>query len=122
MACSASGICARSCGHFQGRGDECEQHPLEPCRSAFRKRIKDIPKYSGFQVKKDPGVPIVYLGFFILTVGAFLSLYVSHRLLRIGVQELSGKLEITFVPVRIDREQTYDTEIEKLKAALAASS
>lgn len=37
-------------------------------------------RYStGLQVNKDPGVPIVWLGFFIMTAGFFVAFFTSHR-------------------------------------------
>lgn len=35
--------------------------------------------YTGLQVNKDPGVPIVWLAFFLMVFGFFITFYTSHR-------------------------------------------
>lgn len=41
-------------------------------------KLLGATEYTGLQVKKDPGVAIVYLGFLFLTVGVGMMLYVKH--------------------------------------------
>jgi cytochrome c biogenesis protein len=48
---------------------------------AYRFRIREIvPRYySGLQVNKDPGVPLVWTGCFLMVVGFYLTFFLSHR-------------------------------------------
>ncbi len=43
--------------------------------------------YTGLAVKKDPGVWLVYAGFLMLIAGCFISFFMSHQKMVIGVKE-----------------------------------
>ncbi len=43
--------------------------------------------YTGLQVNKDPGVPYVWAGFFLIVGGLFVTFFMSHRTFRIRIQE-----------------------------------
>jgi cytochrome c biogenesis protein len=36
-------------------------------------------QYTGFQARKDPGVWLIYLGCLIMTIGFYMSFFMSHR-------------------------------------------
>ena len=44
----------------------------------YNLKLTEVKEYTGLQVKKDPGVWLVYLGFLFLTVGVGGMLYVKH--------------------------------------------
>lgn len=44
----------------------------------YNLKLIKAKEYTGLQVKKDPGVPIVYLGFLFLSFGAGVMLYAKH--------------------------------------------
>lgn len=41
--------------------------------------------YTGLQVNKDPGVPLVWLGFFMMIIGFFITFFISHQRLWVRV-------------------------------------
>ena len=43
--------------------------------------------YTGLQVNRDPGVPIVWAGFFLIIVGFFITFFTSHMRIWIQVSE-----------------------------------
>jgi len=44
----------------------------------YNLKLASAVEYTGLQVKRDPGVRVVYLGFLFLTVGVGIMLYVKH--------------------------------------------
>lgn len=52
-------------------------------------------QYTGLQVRKDPGVWLVYIACFIMTIGLFMSFGVNHQRIWILLSEKRDKTEIT---------------------------
>ncbi len=59
--------------------------------------FEEILPYVGFQIKKDPGVPIVWIGFFLLIVGFFTSFYQNHFQIWFKIEDLNNESKITIV-------------------------
>jgi len=59
--------------------------------------VKDIPTryYSGLQVSRDPGVPLVWIGFFILIFGLIITFFTSHRRIWVRILKKEEFLEIS---------------------------
>ena len=36
-------------------------------------------QYTGLQVRKDPGVWVVYLGFIVMSIGLYIAFFMSHK-------------------------------------------
>ena len=66
--------------------------------------------YTGLKVNRDPGVPIVGAGAFLLVAGFLLTFFSSHRQVFVRVDRRHGKARISIAgrcnrdPVRLDRE------------------
>ena len=79
--------------------------------------------YTGLQVNKDPGVPLVWVGFFMIVMGLFITFFTSHRRVWVRVLEEKGKIRISVSgkanknPVGMERE--LDHLIHKLEDLLA---
>ncbi len=43
--------------------------------------------YTGLQVNKDPGIPFIYAGFFIIVIGLIMTFFTSHRRIWIKIYE-----------------------------------
>ncbi len=59
--------------------------------------VEDIPTryYSGLQVSRDPGVPLVWAGFFILIFGLIITFFTSHKRIWVRVLKKEDLLEIS---------------------------
>jgi cytochrome c biogenesis protein len=72
--------------------------------------------YTGLQVNKDPGIFFVYLGFFVIVVGLFITFFSSHRRIWISISESQGKTVVSIAgsanknPVGLERELDRLTE------------
>lgn len=79
--------------------------------------LKEIESryYTGLQVNKDPGVPYVWAGFFLITGGLFVTFFMSHRRFRIRIQETEDGTLVSVAgradknPVGAERETTMLT-------------
>ena len=47
---------------------------------------QDTSYYTGLQVTKDPGVPLVYLGFSLLIIGCWVAFFMSHQKIMVDVR------------------------------------
>ncbi|NLD37416.1 MAG: cytochrome c biogenesis protein ResB [Desulfatiglans sp.] len=66
--------------------------------------------YTGLQVNKDPGVPLIYAGFFAIVLGLIMTFFTSHRRVWIRIDEESNITTISIAgyanknPVGMGRE------------------
>ena len=58
--------------------------------------LKDVEckYYTGIQVSRDPGVPVVWTGFFMLIVGLMVTFFTSHKRIWIRISEKDNMIEI----------------------------
>jgi cytochrome c biogenesis protein len=66
--------------------------------------------YTGLQVNRDPGVPLVWLGCFMLVLGFFVTFFTSHRRFWVRVSRDKERIRVSVAgranrnPVGLDRE------------------
>ncbi|OCC14571.1 Cytochrome c-type biogenesis protein Ccs1/ResB [Dissulfuribacter thermophilus] len=76
---------------------------------------------TGLQVKKDPGVPLVYLGCIGLILGIFIAFWVPHKRLWLMIRP-KGKATEVIVAGQINKNKTgFKKEFEELKTQISAS-
>ncbi len=46
--------------------------------------------YTGLQVNKDPGVPLIYAGFFVIVIGLIMTFFQSHRRIWVKIYDNGG--------------------------------
>nr|YP_010902586.1 Cytochrome c biogenesis protein [Hypnea nidulans]WCH54441.1 Cytochrome c biogenesis protein [Hypnea nidulans] len=78
--------------------------------------IKEIITSTGIQIKTDPGIPIVYLGFFILIISILISYLSYHQIWingqnnKINLKGITNRGQLTFEE-ELTKIQTYYIEI-----------
>jgi cytochrome c biogenesis protein len=54
-------------------------------------------EYSVLKVKKDPGVPVVYAGCFLIMIGLVLAFYINHIIIRICIVKSSDEKNLIYI-------------------------
>lgn len=71
-------------------------------------------QYTGMQVRKDPGVGIVYLGCIIMSIGLYMTFFMSHRRIWVSlIEEKTGVKVIVGASANRNR-TTLERKVEKL--------
>ncbi|MGB9715159.1 MAG: cytochrome c biogenesis protein ResB [Thermodesulfovibrionales bacterium] len=71
-------------------------------------------QYTGLQVRKDPGVWIIYLASVSMTVGLFIAFFMSHRRLWVRVVEEKGNTKVLIAAVSNKNRSAFERKLEKL--------
>jgi cytochrome c biogenesis protein len=54
----------------------------------------DLKYYTGLQVTKDPGVPLVYAGFLFMIIGCYVTFFMFHQKICVEIMVTDGKTNI----------------------------
>ncbi|MGD2127633.1 MAG: cytochrome c biogenesis protein ResB [Desulfobacteraceae bacterium] len=82
--------------------------------------------YTGLQVNKDPGVSLVWLGFFVIILGLFVTFFMSHRRVWVHISNTSQGITVSVAgkanknPVGLEKE--LDQLTERLRTQLKERS
>jgi len=78
--------------------------------------LKDFEKiyYTGIQVSKDPGIPLVWFGFLAILTGLILSLFLSHRKIWIRISEKENGGEIAIAATANRNRGDFQKNLERL--------
>ena len=77
-------------------------------------------QYTGLQVRKDPGVLIVYLGCIIMALGLYVTFFMSHRRVWAIVSEEKGAARVVIGASVNKNRAAFERKIEKLAGMLHA--
>ena len=95
-----------------------QNHPeMEERRpGSYRFRIREIvPRYySGLQVTKDPGVPLVWTGCVFMVVGFYLTFFLSHRRLWVRLSPQGENTLLEFAGFSHRNRIGFEQEFEKM--------
>ncbi len=77
-------------------------------------------QYTGMQVRKDPGVVIVYLGCIIMGIGLYMTFFMSHRRVWVAMAEDKGSVRVLIGASANRNRATLERKIEKLVGLINA--
>ena len=84
----------------------------------FTITVEDAVRYTGLQVARNPGLPVVYSGFGLMLVGVFVSFYVTHRIMRIRISPAKGGVAVMAGAVSRGGPSGFDTDFDRLRETL----
>jgi cytochrome c biogenesis protein len=86
----------------------------------FTFELKDVqaPQYSVIQMAKDPGVGLIWVGSALVMLGLLLAFYWPTREVRILLEAVSGKTEVTAGGLSAKSREAFEAEFEAIMSAL----
>jgi len=77
-------------------------------------------QYTGMQVRRDPGVFIVYLGCMIMAVGLYMTFFMNHRRVWVSMTEEKGSVKVLIGASANKNKAPLERKIEKVVRAVSA--
>jgi cytochrome c biogenesis protein len=77
--------------------------------------------YTGLQVNRDPGVPLVWLGFFLIVCGLFVTFFVSHRRVWVRLTQGGAQVRISVAGTANKNPVGLEKELDQLTRKLRQS-
>jgi cytochrome c biogenesis protein len=71
-------------------------------------------QYTGLQVRKDPGVWIIYLASLAMTIGLFIAFFMSHKKLWVRIVEDKGNTKLYVAATSNKNRAAFERKIEKM--------
>jgi cytochrome c biogenesis protein len=75
--------------------------------------------FTGLQVTRDPGVPVVYSGFVVMIVGLLITFFMSHQRLCIEVTKSGKKSRVMVAGTANKNKMGMQNRIKKISQSLA---
>lgn len=76
-------------------------------------------QYTGLQVRKDPGVWVVYLGCITIAIGLFMAFFMSHRKLWVRVVEEKNNTRVVIGATSNKNRAVFERKINKIVSLLS---
>ena len=75
-------------------------------------------QYTGLQVRKDPGVWIVYLGCLFMSIGLYIAFFMTHRKLWVKIESKKGESSIMLCATVNKGRESYERKIDNMLSLL----
>lgn len=92
-----------------GQGHAAGQSAL-----AFVLKNYSAAPFSVLEAAKDPGVNFIWLGCLLVTAGFFLAFYWPPREIRVVLEEVQGKIEVTAAGHAAKSRETFQSEFDRI--------
>ncbi|HSA94549.1 MAG TPA: cytochrome c biogenesis protein ResB [Acidobacteriota bacterium] len=98
-----------------------EGHKVGAASYIFILKTYDAPQYSVLEAANDPGVPLIWIGCFVLTAGFVLAFYWHPREIRVVLEENQGRTEAVLGGVASKGREAFQAEFDSLVESLRRS-
>jgi cytochrome c biogenesis protein len=89
---------------------------------SFILKTYEAPQYSVLEAATDPGVPFIWLGCIVMTVGFFLAFYWTPREIKIVLEEAQGKTEAVLGGIASKGREAFQVEFDSLIESIRRSA
>jgi cytochrome c biogenesis protein len=76
-------------------------------------------QYTGLQVRKDPGILLVYTGCITMAIGLFVAFFMSHRRIWVKLVEEKGNTRILIGATANKNRQSFERKIDRLAQSMS---
>lgn len=84
----------------------------------FDVKVEKIVSYTGLQVSRNPGLPVIYLGFVLMVLGVFASFYVTHKVIRVSIGSSDKATSVTIGASSRAEPVVFDKDFQHIRKAL----
>lgn len=84
----------------------------------FDVTLQRVVSYTGLQVSRNPGLPVIYLGFALMVAGVFMSFYVTHKIVRVSIAPSKDGTTVTIGGTSRAEPTVFDKDFKRLHDAL----
>ncbi len=84
--------------------------------------LDDVVDYTVLDVSRNPGLPVVYVGFALITVAVFISFYIMHRVVRVSISPGPKGAEVAVGATSRGDASVFDRDFERLHNVLEDGS
>ncbi|MHB9035820.1 MAG: cytochrome c biogenesis protein ResB [Armatimonadota bacterium] len=81
--------------------------------------LQKAVSYTGLQVSRNPGLPVIYLGFALMVLGVFMSFYVTHKVVRVSISQSKDGATVIMGATSGAELAGFDKEFNRVREALA---
>lgn len=79
-------------------------------------------QYTGLQVNKMPGLPVIYFGFLVLSIGLYIVFFMSHKKIWVLLSSQSNShTRIVIAGIAHNKSETFRRQIDKIAYSLSNS-
>jgi len=75
----------------------------------------ELREYTGLQVARNPGLPVIYVGFGLMLLGVFVSFYMGHRTIRVRISPAEAGAHIQVGAVSRSETSVFDGDFAAVK-------
>jgi cytochrome c biogenesis protein len=75
-------------------------------------------QYTGLQVRKDPGVWIVYLGCLLMSIGLYIAFFMTHRKIWVKIESKKGESKVMLCATVNKGRESYERKIDNMLSRL----
>lgn len=90
--------------------------------NGFTVGLQDCLAYTGLQVSRNPGLPVIYTGFGLMLLGIAAAFYVNHRTVRVFVSESAEGSEVFFGASSRADMSVFDGDLARLREELSGQA
>ncbi|MGB8951191.1 MAG: cytochrome c biogenesis protein ResB [Candidatus Aminicenantales bacterium] len=106
---------------FANFPDFARMHSLKETGLSFELKNYKAGQFSVIEAARDPGVNLIWAGSIFLMIGLFLAFYWPTREIKIILEEIQGKTEVTAGGIAAKNKEGFQTEFEHIMNSLRRS-